>query len=143
MGKNCMVWCGEFRMTWHTLHNACLGMGNTGFAEIAGIQQNVTFVEDENRRFIAGSTSSLRPLLETNRTRVATEPRDMIYALRGVIDPRLAKSIDVDYRSALGVVYARAARLCIESEKALTVLGSVEYRRTEESRNEMPSWVPD
>lgn len=143
MSKKCMVWCGEFYMSWHTLQNACLGMENTGFDTSTGIYQNVTFVETENVRFNAGSTSSLRPLLETNRTRVATEPRDMIYALRGVIDPQLAKSIDVDYRSALGVVYARAARFCIESEKALTVLGSVEYRRTEESRNEMPSWVPD
>lgn len=143
MSKKCMVWCGEFYMSLHLLQNACLGMENTGFDRAAGIQQNVTFVENQNSRFMAGSTFSLRSLLEVNRTRAATEPRDMIYALRGVIDPQLAKSIDVDYRSALGVVYARAARFCIEREKALTVLGSVEYRRTEESRNEMPSWVPD
>ena len=87
MSKKCMVWCGEFCMTWNTLQNACLGMENTGFDKSAGIYQNVTFVEAENVRFIAGSTSSLRRLLETNRTRVASEPRDMIYALRGVIDP--------------------------------------------------------
>ena len=143
MSKKCMIWCGGFYMSLNLLRNACLGMENAGFDASTGIQQNVTFFETQNREFKAGSTSSLRWLLEANRTRAATEPRDMIYALRGVIDPQLASSIDVDYRSALGLVYARAARFCIESENALTVLGSVEYRRTEESRNEMPSWVPD
>lgn len=143
MSKKCMIWCGGFYMSLNLLKNACIGMDNAGFDASAGIEQNVTLFENQNSRFKAGSTSSLRWLLEANRTRAATEPRDMIYALRGVIDPQLASSIDVDYRSALGLVYARAARFCIESEKALTVLGSVEYRRTEESRNEMPSWVPD
>ena len=143
MSKNCMVWCGEFYLSWHLLQNACLAIENTGFDISAGIQQNITYVETQNSRFMAGSTSSLRSLLEANRVRAATEPRDMIYALRSIIDPQLAKLIDVDYRSALGVAYARAARFCIVSEKALTVLGSVEYRRTEESRDEMPSWVPD
>ena len=143
MSKKCMVWCGAFYMSLNLLQNACLGMENAGFDVSAGIQQNVTFLQTQNSRFVAGNTSSLRSLLEANRTRAATEPRDMIYALRGVIDPQLASSIDVDYRSALGLVYARAARFCIESEEALTVLGSVEYRRTEESRKEMPSWVPD
>ena len=143
MSKKCMVWCGDFYMSLNLLQNACLGMENAGFDASAGIQQNVTFLETQNSRFKAGSTSSLRWLLEANRTRAATEPGDMIYALRGVISPQLASSIDFDYRSALGLVYAKAARFCIESEKALTVLGSVEYRRTEESRNEMPSWVPD
>ena len=138
-----MIWCGEFYMSWHLLQNACQGMEKAGFDQIAQIQQNVTYVETQSRRFLAGSTSSLRSLLENNRMRTATEPRDMIYALRGVIDPQLAKSIDVDYGSALGVVYAKAAKMGIESEQALTVLGSVEYRRTDESRIEMPSWVPD
>ncbi|KAM0796847.1 heterokaryon incompatibility protein-domain-containing protein [Usnea florida] len=143
LSKKCMVWCGEFYMSWHLLQNACLAIENTGFDISAGIQQNITYVGTPNSRFMAGNTSSLRSLLEANRVRAATEPRDMIYALRSIIDPQLAKQIDVDYRSALGVAYARAARFCIVSEKALTVLGSVEYRRTEESRNEMPSWVPD
>ena len=143
MSKKCMVWCGEFYMNWDLFQNACVGIDRAGYHQSAGIQENVTIVESQRGRFMAGRTSSLRSLLEANRTRAATEPRDMIYALRGVIDPHLARSIDVDYASALGVVYARAARFCIKSEKALTVLGSVEYRRTEESKTEMPSWVPD
>ena len=108
-----MVKCGEFYISWHLFQNACLAIKITGFDISAGIHQNITYVETQNSRFMAGSTSSLRSLLEANRLRAATKPRDMIYALRSIIDPQLAKLIDVDCRSALGVAYARAARFCI------------------------------
>ena len=90
-----------------------------------------------------GTRTALRNLLEDNRMRKATEPKDMIYALRGLIDDDIAKTIDVNYEEQLGITYARTAKLCIEQSAALTILGSVEYRRTAESRNQMPSWVPD
>ena len=44
MSKKCMVWCGEFYMSWHLLQNACLAMVNAGFDRFAGIQQNITFL---------------------------------------------------------------------------------------------------
>ena len=90
-------------------------------------------VEVQRSRLQNGKRAPLRVLLEANREREASEPRDMIYALRSVIEPKVAHGIPVDYEARLGTVYANAARTCIETEKALTVLGSVEYRRNEAS----------
>lgn len=143
MSTSGTVWCGAYYISWKMLHNACIGMEMAGYRRYAGIQQNITILEAHRERLHQGARSSLRPLLENNRMRDATDARDMVYALRGVIDTDSAHRIHIDYQAPLGVVYARAARFCIESEKSLTVLGSVEYRRTEESADEMPSWVPD
>ena len=88
MSRKCMIWSGEFYMSWHLLQNACLAMESTGFDRSAGIQQNIEYVESQNSRFMAGSTSPLRSLLEANKERAITEPGDMIYALRGIIDLR-------------------------------------------------------
>ena len=121
-------------------------MDIAGYARAAELEiqsRNVGFVTSQRQRFTEGIHLAQRFLLEANRTREATEARDMIYSLRSVINPRRAPSIQIDYKTPLGIVFARAAKFCIESERALIVLGSVEYRRTEESRIEMPSWVPD
>ena len=67
----------------------------------------------------------------------------MVYALRGIVDRSVAEAITVSYRLSLADVYANAVKVCIRTEEALTVLGSVEYRRNEESRVQIPSWVPD
>lgn len=82
-------------------------------------------------------------MLETNRERDATEPRDNVYPLGGMVDEVIASSIHVDYKSPLGDVFATAAKTSIKQERNLAILGSVEYRRTQESKHEMPSWVPD
>ena len=52
MSRKCMVWCGEFYMSWHLLQNACLAMENTGFDRSAGIQQDIPYVESQNRAFM-------------------------------------------------------------------------------------------
>ena len=143
MSRKCAVWCGEFFMSWRILQNACQAMDIAGYVTYVEITQNVTYIYDQQERLLKGETTSLRYLLEINRPRKAAEPRDMVYALRGVLDQEAANLVTIEYGASLGLVYARATRLCIETDHALTILGSVEYRRTAESKSQMPSWVPD
>ena len=100
-------------------------------------------VSTQRNRIRTGEGTALRALLENNRDRDATEPRDNVYALRGILDEVIARSIFVDYFASLGEIYAKAAKISIKQDGNLAILGSVEYRRTQESQLEMPSWVPD
>lgn len=144
LSKSCTVYCGPCKISWGDLSDACLAMIYGGFDNYIGQKQfRVTTVSTQRDRLRTGERTALRALLEINRDRDATEPRDNVYALRGILDEVIARSIHVDYFASLGDVYAKAAQISIKQDRNLAILGSVEYRRTEERRLEMPSWVPD
>lgn len=136
--------CGSYSMTWSDLSDSCKAITYGGFSVyIDGKDNRVTNIQMQRLRSREGKSTTLRSLLEHNRFRNATEPRDMVYALRGIVDQTMAEAITVAYRSSLADVYANAVKTCIRKEETLMVLGSLEYRRNEESRTQMPSWVPD
>ena len=56
---------------------------------------------------------------------------------------RLLLSSNFEYCKPLLELSANAVRTSIKEEGGLSILGCVEYRRTEESAATMPSWVPD
>ena len=144
LSNACTVYCGPCRISWIDLSDACLAMDHGGFDRyVESKHYRVTLVQNQREILHAGERSSLRYMLVLNRDRDATEPRDNVYALRGMLDEVVARSIHVDYSVSLGEVYAKAAKTSIKQDGNLAVLGAVEYRRTEESRSEMPSWVPD
>ena len=144
LSNACTVYCGPCRISWSDLSDACQAIEHGGFDPYIGSKHyRVTLVQNQRDILHAGERSSLRYMLVLNRDRDATDPRDNVYALRGMLDEVVAHSIHVDYCTSLGEVYAKAAKTSIKQDGNLAVLGAVEYRRTEESRFEMPSWVPD
>ena len=144
LSKACTVYCGPYKISWDDLSDACVAINYGGFATYIGEKQfRVTTVSSQRNRLRTGERTALRALLEITRDRDATDPRDNVYALRGILDEVIARSINVNYHASLGEVYARAAKISIKQDGNLAILGSVEYRRTRESQLEMPSWVPD
>ena len=144
LSKACTVYCGPCKISWDDLSDACVAIDYGGFASYIGQKQfRVTIVSTQRDRLRTGKRTALRALLEINRDRDATEPRDNVYALRGILDEGIPRSINVNYFASLGEVYAKAAKISIKQDGNLAILGSVEYSRTQESQLEMPSWVPD
>ena len=144
LSRICIVRCGSYSMTWSDLSDSCKAISYGGYSVyIDGKGDRVTAIQVQRLRSREGKSTTFRSLLERNRFRNATEPRDMVYALRGIVDQTIAEAITVAYRSSLVDVYANAVKICIGKKEALTVLGSLEYRQNEESRTQMPSWVPD
>lgn len=144
MSQYCTIYCGSYWRLWDHLSDACCGISIAGFGTYLDyIDQGIHTIQVQRVGRLKGRRSALRSLLEANRTREATEPKDIVFALRGVVDETVADRMDTNYKERLGTTYARAAKLTIEENAALTVLGSVEWRRTSESKSEMPSWVPD
>lgn len=91
----------------------------------------------------------LRRLLKAFRLRLATEPRDKVYALLGISEVGIeykADGIDfaVDYAQDVKHVFAAATRVMIDSgdvtEDDLDIIMAARRRNAED---DWPSWVPD
>ena len=142
--QSCSIVCGEWWLPWTDLADAASAIDIAGFDKHMDAAHNgIVEVQLGRTGLRKGRRSALRLLLENTRYRSSTEPRDKIYAVRAAVRDSVAEKIVVDYGRTLSETYAKAVLSCIEESQALTVLGSVEYRRTEESKLHMPSWVPD
>jgi hypothetical protein len=92
----------------------------------------------------------LENLLSTHRVCLATDPRDKIYSLLGILssdkppftDPQKAQCLVADYQLPVEILYTRVVRLLIESRGDLRMLRQRESNR-ERSLKYLPSWVPD
>ncbi|GAB1318313.1 Heterokaryon incompatibility domain-containing protein [Madurella fahalii] len=73
---------------------------------------------------------------------VATNPRDKIYGVFGLMDPEMRATWPVEYQSSIEKVYAVATRRIIKTSQSLKILSCVQdasMRRI----GAYPSWVPD
>lgn len=144
LSQSCTIICGKRSLSWTDPSDAVHAIDIVGFDKhMYATHKGIVEIQVGRKRLRNGQSTALWLLLQNTRYRSATEPRDKIYAVRAAVRDSVAENIVVDYGETLGETYARAVKSCIEESKALTVLGSVEYRRTEESKLQMPSWVPD
>ncbi|KAL2131278.1 hypothetical protein VTI74DRAFT_5309 [Chaetomium olivicolor] len=82
----------------------------------------------------------LANVLIRGRNKAATDPKDKVYALYGVLDQLKVDLPLPDYRKPLEDVYAEITAACIRFDKDLFVLFFVP---SDARRSGLPSWVPD
>ncbi|KAG7006429.1 hypothetical protein G7Y79_00014g036040 [Physcia stellaris] len=90
-------------------------------------------------------------LLSTMRCRQATDRRDHIFAVYGIMS-RISTQMGIpnpldepDYSKSPAEVYVETSRAIIERSRTLLLLSSIEHRPDHDDANPMklPSWVPD
>ncbi|KAK5655703.1 hypothetical protein OQA88_5636 [Cercophora sp. LCS_1] len=79
-------------------------------------------------------------LIHSSCTKSATDPRDLLYALRAVF-PAALRALKIDYDQTIAEVFVRATRLLAEHHtlEDILFLASTPGRRV----TGIPSWVPD
>jgi hypothetical protein len=98
---------------------------------------------------IAIKRSSLLQQLHDTRLSRATDPRDKVYALIGLLSPEDKMNVLVDYSESVASVYNRTAVAIMRRERSLRALSAVQpvdhkqCRQYGPQSDEMPSWVPD
>lgn len=85
----------------------------------------------------------LHGLLRLGAGREATERRDRVFALLGLLREEERGCVGVDYGKAVEVVFAEAARAVVRKEGGLEVLANAFAYDGDEDAGEWPSWVPD
>lgn len=78
-------------------------------------------------------------ILASGRSQTASNPRDSIYGLQGLLQKHGVDLPDPDYSKTVELVYTNATRAIIKYDKALNVL-----LETDDDRQylKLPSWVP-
>ena len=76
------------------------------------------------------------------RTRQCKDHRDHIYAILGLLEPKMALDITPDYGKSVREVYTAFTATCINVSDTLEVLGFTSLEENGKTNN-LPSWVPD
>ncbi|WAO89022.1 HET domain-containing protein [Fusarium falciforme] len=155
LASHAVIMAGTFTMDWERFSAGI----NYGFA--LGIWNPVTLGiivdpivipylsthalwEQRQRPSTTTPEQTLLELLVQCRFRQASDPRDKVYALLGLIDADADNSagsfaIEADYRLSTSQVYCHATRQLLLQLGNLNVLGAC----TPTTNLELPSWVPD
>ncbi|KAI1419219.1 HET-domain-containing protein [Xylaria sp. FL1777] len=133
--------CLDMQKSW----DSQLPSANTLYnvLQMVGQQMQLSRIRDGR------SDKSFCQVISHIRHRQATDPRDKVYGLLGMVDD--GDSISIDYNSPVEVVYEESTRRIIAKTRNLDILVHV-VRDPNESRfsgraksrlSSLPSWVPD
>lgn len=144
-----IIRCGDSITGWDALVTASKVTSNLASrADLKDMFENVHMNEFSNRRLFnldnlrkKGQLSTdLLSILADFRHYKAKDPRDMVYALLGLLEEKVTEELAPNYSHDLSLVYQSAARHCILQRGALDCLGYCYYSQRNPS---LPSWVPD
>jgi hypothetical protein len=146
--RRATVLCGTFRITFDRLDTAVQRMTGSGFIHFSTTTSNVAYLGEWRRFFLNAAAAQRDEFLDAGmfmdaRDRGATDPRDKIYALRGIASGEVAAGIKVDYDKTIERVYTDFAKHQLTSRPDLRILSAVILRHKRESPLHLPSWVPD
>lgn len=89
---------------------------------------------------MAGNPFSLLEILEATCHRLATDPRDKVYAGLGLVSDQRVEPIRPDYGLSVSAVYQTATCNILKAEDCFKILYHLD---TEERRSDLPSWCLD
>jgi hypothetical protein len=168
LARQLNVWCGKYHLNWKKLDfmgwyfSGSLWRAYTrrflavSFHEAAFLPR--IFVQDARANLAKWKANSvaffgtfntgtiLSEILHRSSLLQCSSPRDMIYALLGVIDSmsRTADLFDISSNYDINVVdlYVSVFKICIENIPGLVTLSMVPDRKNRITEG-LPSWVPD
>jgi hypothetical protein len=82
-------------------------------------------------------------LLRLGRESYATDARDNVYGILGLMNPQERRHIQVDYNCAVDQMYAGVTTMLINRYQSMDILLSSFWHKTETSQAWLPSWVVD
>lgn len=119
------------------------GEGLDGGEEVEVLMKvKLDLLDDLRRVVVEHGGQSLRQLLLISRSSQATEPRDRVYALRGMMREEDRDAIVVDYRKSIPVVFAEAVAHVFDKSQGPYFLSGL-LLPGPDSESGFPSWVPD
>lgn len=137
--ENVTLHIGEYGLFWesflqviHYLYYACqVRMENI---------RKVTGLEKIRKGWNKGRRQPLRELLWETRYRRATDPRDKIYSLLGLMGDPMSKLLQPDYTKSVSEVYSNATHHLVAQNSSLDPICG---QQIQGRREDLPSWVPD
>ncbi|MCJ1254925.1 hypothetical protein MMC24_002741 [Lignoscripta atroalba] len=113
-----------------------------GDMDLYGAAQVTTWRQLREERQAASTGLNLLSLLERSRATLATDPKDKLYSLLGLVSDEVRQAIRVDYSPSYSVTqtFTDVARYLAGTPYALSLL---EHAGISRNISNLPSWVPD
>lgn len=121
-----MVRCGHYRIPWTNITKSALLLARQSLAQkvLAGAADSVLALA----RFDSTTDTQIEPnllhLLRLTRGREASDPRDKVFALTGILNMSQKRGVETDYNLDTETVYSKCARLIVEGEEGVAILSS-------------------
>lgn len=148
VARKVTVYCGSLALDYDRMHNATRRMTGSGFYPFSRATTNLTYVGNWRASYLEMSAPDreenfgLRLFLDS-RDRIATDPRDKIYSLRGIANTALTAAIKVNYDNSVERVYTDFCKRVLRIRPDLLILSAVILRHRTTSIFGLPSFVPD
>ncbi|KAK3387360.1 heterokaryon incompatibility protein-domain-containing protein [Podospora didyma] len=157
-GLECSIWVHYIPLTESEIYTSALGIYEMATISLVlsteqrrtmlgGISQYLALQETKRHRISNGGQSSPEPpgnflatLLWKFRDRLATDPRDKVYSLLGLVGTADRDNIIVDYQAPVEDVFASVVRAVVLSSKSLNIICACQNAAGNNMRR---SWVPD
>lgn len=134
-----MIACGSKVRRWHTFVHAlfvCLRL-RCGEATTIRLLPFLWIIIAMKKK---PEDLRLSYLIYMNKQRQASNPRDKVYALYGLVQAYQKVPLEISYAMSVDDVYRSTVRSCIENEGCLSILT---YVSEFGNQSDLPSWVPD
>ncbi|ORY11140.1 heterokaryon incompatibility protein-domain-containing protein [Clohesyomyces aquaticus] len=148
VATNVKIFCGSLAIDYDNICIALQRMTGSGFYPFSSTTANLTYIGGWRSFFHRTNTQETKGDLDVryfldSRGRSATNPRDKIYALRGIVNKALGTLIEVDYNDTTEAVYTNFSKAVLRTRPDLQILSSVILRHEKVSKLDLPSYVPD
>ncbi|KAL8821404.1 MAG: hypothetical protein Q9223_000553 [Gallowayella weberi] len=151
LAKGIFVLCGNRVLPWSTIVDFAGHANSVVYAAVLlqhGQKTDIatngflscSLVENLRKRGPISNTTDFTNLLDETRGREATDQRDRIYGLLGLITDNLRNLIKVDYTWQTSDCYLHICKALITREPTLTILSMASSIQKAPS---LPSWCPD
>ncbi|KAE9378931.1 HET-domain-containing protein [Stipitochalara longipes BDJ] len=157
LANHIWVHCGNAFVSWSAFEKAwkfiCRTSPRSEIAQICfGTSSAITFISIrtttsgpmlivETREQFKKRELGLLEIVSVNSLREASDPRDLIYGILGIVNVKASIEIGVDYSNSVARVYRDFAKLVILDSKRLDILLLVHNDGS--NMEGLPSWVPD
>ena len=148
VSSNVEVICNVDTASWDDLVSVSKAFsGKASLATPKQHIQNILSIAKARESFGREQYPSLLSLLVSYRSFCATDPRDKVYALLGLLDPKSpeASCVKPDYKANTESVCISVARFLLSKSKNLDLLSCSSSSSPQLTSGELklPSWVPD
>ncbi|SMR58274.1 unnamed protein product [Zymoseptoria tritici ST99CH_1E4] len=112
--------------------------------ELNAAMWNVYLLFDARSNFSHSSYLTLFDRLQHTRDLLATDPRDKVFGMLGLLEPQTASQLmHPDYTKSVSAVYQDAVRQCVAvSHMPLWLVDLISHRDESDLTDDCPSWVP-
>jgi hypothetical protein len=150
MAQRATVACGPFSASWDLICDVADSVLKSGKIGLYLIEPHAPGVNSARvirslknaHQSPRNSNWKLIQLLRTTRKYQASDPRDKVFALQGVVTDTNSICNTVDYGSTVEEVYLAVAVHTLQERKDLTCLSNAGLSTYPQKPN-LPSWVPD